>query len=70
MSAEDRDMAVVDWLEELPLEELPENCQPFVMEFREGMIDVQEAISILEHECCDELDSYVQQNLEIERLLK
>ena len=64
-------MAVVDWLEELPLEELPDGeCQMLIKEFREGRMDVTEAIALLEHDYSDELDNYVQQNLELQRLLK
>jgi hypothetical protein len=72
MSSEySKDMAVVDWLEELPIEELPDGeCQMIVREFREGMMEVQEAIALLEHDYGDELDEYVQQNLEIQRLLQ
>ena len=64
-------MAVIDWLDELPIEELPDGeCQVIVREFREGRMDVQEAIALLEYDYADEIEEYVRQNVEIQRLLE
>ena len=66
-----KEMAVIDWLDELPIEELPDGeCQVIVRESREGRMDVQEAIALLEYDYADEIEEYVRQNVEIQRLLE
>lgn len=64
------DAAVVDWLEEVPLDELPsEYVRMIVSNFREGLMPVDEAINALNEDCEDVLKEYVQQNMEFESLL-
>lgn len=56
-------MAVVDWLEELPLEEIVnEDCRMVISEFREGFMEVTEAIAILEHDFAQEIKDWVKTN--------
>ena len=63
--------AIVDWLEEIPLEELAsETSQKIVEDFRAGLIDVTEAINYLQEECADELLDYVNYNKELMNLLE
>ena len=62
--------AVVDWLEEIPLEELEsETSQRIVGDFRANLIDVTDAIAYLQEECADELLDYVNRNKELINLL-
>ena len=57
------DMAVVDWLEELPLEEIVnEDCRFLISEFREGFIGVTEAIAILEEDFSQDIKDWVDTN--------
>jgi len=64
------DAAVVDWLEEVPLDELPnEYVMMIVSNFREGHMSVTEAMEVLNEECEDVLKEYVKQNMEFESLL-
>lgn len=63
--------AVVDWLEEIPLEELEsETSQRIVGDFRANLIDVTEAIAYLQEECADELLDYVNRNKELINFLE
>ena len=58
--------AVVDWLEESPVEELEsETSQRIVGDFRANLIDVADAIAYLQEECADELLDYVNRNKEL-----
>ena len=62
--------AVVDWLEEIPLEELTsETSQRIVEDFRANLIDVTDAIAYLQEECADELLDYVNRNKELMNFL-
>lgn len=62
--------AVVDWLEEIPLEELAsETSQRIVGDFRADLIDVTEAIACLQEDCADELLDYVNNNKTLMNLL-
>jgi hypothetical protein len=70
MFEEKIDSTVVDWLEELPLDELPTDyVRMIVNDFREGHMSVTEAIAILNEDCQDDLAEQVKQNIELERLL-
>jgi hypothetical protein len=63
--------AVVDWLEEIPVEELEsETSQRIVEDFRAGLIDVTEAIACLQEDCADELLDYVNNNKTLMNLLE
>ena len=63
--------AVVDWLEEIPVEELEsETSQRIVGDFRANLIDVTEAIAYLQEECADELLDYVNKNKELMNFLE
>ena len=62
--------AIVDWLEEIPLEELAsETSQRIVEDFRANLIEVTEAIAYLQEECADELLDYVNNNKKLMNLL-
>ena len=62
--------AIVDWLEEIPLEELAsETSQRIVGDFRANLIEVTEAIAYLQEECADELLDYVNRNKALSNLL-
>lgn len=64
------DGIIVDWLEELPLDELPTDyARMIVNDFREGHMSVTEAIAILNEDCHDDMVDQVRQNLELESLL-
>ena len=63
--------AVVDWLEEIPVEELEsETSQRIVGDFRANLIDVADAIAYLQEECADELLDYVNRNKELMNFLE
>ena len=63
--------AVVDWLEEIPLEELAsETSQRIVGDFRANLIDVTDAIAYLQEECADELLEYINKNKELMNFLE
>ena len=56
-------MAVVDWLEELPLEEIVnEDCRMVISEFREGLMEVTEAIALLENDFSQDIKDWVDTN--------
>lgn len=62
--------AIVDWLEEIPVEELAsETSQRIVGDFRANLIDVTEAIAYLQEECADELLDYVNKNKALNNFL-
>jgi len=62
--------AIVDWLEEIPVEELEsETSQRIVGDFRADFIDVTEAIACLREDCADELLDYVNNNKTLMNLL-
>ena len=62
--------AIVDWLEEIPLEELAsETSQRIVEDFRANLIEVTEAIAYLQEECADELLDYVNKNKALNNFL-
>lgn len=64
------DGAIVDWLEDVPLDELPnEYVRMVVQNFREGHMSVSEAIEVLNEECEDLLINYVKTNKELQSLL-
>jgi hypothetical protein len=70
-NSKDNSMAVVDWLEEIPIEELPEGeCQFIIRDFREGRMEVQEAIALLEHDFQEELKNYIAFNFEIKKMIQ
>lgn len=63
MNTEQFNMAVVDWLEELPLEEIVnEDCRFLISEFREGFIEVTEAIAILEQDFSQDINDWIETN--------
>ena len=64
------DGIIVDWLEELPLDELPtEYARMIVSNFREGHMSVTEAIAILNEDCHDDMAEQVKMNLELAELI-
>ena len=64
------DSTIVDWLEELPLDELPNDyVRMIVSDFREGKLTVTEALDVLNEDCKDVLSEQVRQNIELESLL-
>ena len=70
MFEEQIDGAVVDWLEEIPLDELPTDYSRMIVnDFREGHMPVTEAIELLNEDCVEHLREYVKQNRELQTLL-
>lgn len=70
MFEEQIDGAVVDWLEEIPLDELPTDYSRMIVnDFREGHMPVTEAIGLLNEDCSDDLKEYVRQNRELQSLI-
>jgi len=64
------DSMLVDWLEEIPLDELPtEYARMIVNDFRNGHMPVTEAIAILNEDCKDDMAGQIQQNLQLQQLL-
>jgi hypothetical protein len=64
------DGVIVDWLEELPLDELPtEYAKMIVKEFREGDLDVTEAIANLRENCNEDMKDQILQNKQLKELL-
>jgi hypothetical protein len=71
MTEEILDGAIVDWLEELPLDELPSDyTRMIVNDFRQGHMCVTEAISLLCEDCKEELSDHIRTNIELETLLR
>ncbi len=65
------DGAIVDWLEEIPIEELTnENAQMIVEQFRMGTFPVHEAIQFLEEECSGLMQEWIDQNKQYAKLFK
>lgn len=65
------DGAIVDWLEEIPLEELAsETAQKIVEDFRNETMDVSQAIAYLQEDCASELQSYLDENKALAEILK
>ena len=55
--------AIVDWLEEIPVEELScEVAQMIVDQFRREDISVNEAMEMLESNCLSQLEDWLEQN--------
>jgi Mg2+/Co2+ transporter CorB len=55
--------AIVDWLEEIPVEELScEVAQMIVDQFRREDISVNEAMEMLESNCLSQLEEWLEQN--------
>jgi hypothetical protein len=70
MIDEQIDSMVVDWLEELPLDELPTDYSRMIVnDFREGHMSVTEAISLLNEDCYDDMADQIKQNQELQSLL-
>lgn len=64
------DSMVIDWLEEIPLDELPtEYARMIVNDFRNGHMPVTEAIAILNEDCKDDMADQIEQNLQLHQLL-
>jgi len=64
------DSMLVDWLEEIPLDELPtEYARMIVNDFRNGHMPVTEAIAILNEDCKDDMADQIEQNLQLQQLL-
>ena len=63
------DGAIVDWLEEIPLEELAsETAQKIVEDYRTDMMDVSRAIAYLKEDCASDLQKYVEGNKTLAQL--
>lgn len=71
MTADQFNMAVVDWLEELPLDEIDnEDCKLLISEFRQGSIDVTEAIALLEEDFSQDIKQWVDSNNKFSKLFE
>lgn len=70
MIDEQIDSMVVDWLEEIPLDELPSDyARMIVNDFREGHMPVTEAIAILNEDFKEDMADQIKQNRELQSLL-
>jgi uncharacterized protein YbgA (DUF1722 family) len=55
--------AIVDWLEEIPIDELSdENAQEIVKQYRIGSLPINEAIVLLEEDCYQSMSDWVDMN--------
>lgn len=64
------DGIIVDWLEELPLDELPTDyARMIVNDFREGHMSVTEAIALLNEDCYEDMAEQAKMNLELAELI-
>lgn len=71
MTTDQFNMAVVDWLEELPLDEIDnEDCKLLISEFRQGSIDVTEAIALLEEDFSQDIKQWVDSNNKFSKLFE
>jgi hypothetical protein len=71
MISKTNDGAIVDWLEEIPLDEFDnEYVRMIVKDFRNGQTSVTEAINLLKEDCKEQLEDYINQNIELQELFK
>jgi flagellar motility protein MotE (MotC chaperone) len=65
------DGAIVDWLEEIPVEELDcEMAQMIVDQFRRDDISVTEAMQMLEDNCLSQMKDWLEQNKTFSKMFK
>lgn len=65
------DGAIVDWLEEIPLDELTcETARLIIEQFRMGSIPVSEAMDLLAEDCGSIMLDWINANQEYARMFK
>ena len=65
------DGAIIDWLEEIPIEELnSETAKMIVEQFRNGSLPVTEAMCLLEHDCNYDMAEWINENKRLNSQLK
>ena len=65
------DGAIVDWLEEIPIEELnSETAKIIIEQFRNGSLPVTEATCLLEHDCNYDMAEWINENKRLNSQLK
>ena len=65
------DGAIVDWLEEIPVDELCDDVARMIVEqFRNGSLPVNEAMSLLEEDCGIAMQDWLDQNLKYSKMFK
>lgn len=65
------DAAIVDWLEEIPVDELvDENARTIVEQFRLGSLPVNEAIALLEEDCYQSMTDWIEVNSNYRNMFK
>ena len=70
MIDEQIDCMVIDWLEEIPLDELPTDyARMIVNDFRNGHMPVTEAIAILNEDFKEDMADQIEQNIQLQQLL-
>ena len=65
------DGAIVDWLEELPLDEfVDETARMIVEQFRNGSLPVNEAMDLLAEDCGTAMHDWIEQNKAYAKMFK
>jgi len=65
------DGAIVDWLEEIPVDELNDDVAKMIVEqFRNGSLPVTEAMNLLEEDCGISMQDWLDQNLKYSKMFK
>jgi hypothetical protein len=65
------DGAIVDWLEEIPVDELvDEKAKMIVEQFRLGSLPVNEAIALLEQDCTKSMEDWIGLNLKYKNIFQ
>jgi hypothetical protein len=61
--------AIFWWLEEIPMDELPDEAQTIVGEYRNGTYDVTEASESLEQTCHSHITEWINTNNQLDSIL-
>ena len=66
MTSDEFEIAIIDLLEEIPLEEMDDSLAFVVNEFRSGFMEVTEATALLEEDFYDMIKEWVENNKRLE----
>lgn len=66
MTSDEFEIAIIDLLEEIPLEEMDDSLAFVVNEFRTGSMEVTEATALLEEDFYDMIKEWVENNKRLE----
>ena len=65
------DGAIVDWIEEIPLDELVDETAKLIVEqFRNGSLPVGEAMDLLAEDCGNIMQDWIDQNKAFAKMFK